>query len=253
MADTDDLRFEYGDPLHPRGNALAYWRLVTEIGEERITRLIVTNFVISPLFVDNQSIAATFPPQLLDSHDELLEIARRTNVDVLRVRDVSLPVEEFDFETFFKQQLSYFNQIVTSYTRLYTESLSGAAADMSGQPEASGAVEIDSLQRISELADQARRAFLVQQNAARAREMLLKIRSIANTLNSPTYKYDIENLLMLLNNPDHRIERLSQLYFRKFIAICTEHYEDAARLKRSIRQLSRSITPGELPERNPDA
>lgn len=35
-------------------------------------RLIVTNFVISPLFVDNQSIAATFPPQLLDSHDELL-------------------------------------------------------------------------------------------------------------------------------------------------------------------------------------
>jgi hypothetical protein len=246
MDEPTSLNFEYGDPLRPRGNALAYWRLTTRLGDEDLEKLIVTNFVISPLTIGQQSVAATFPPQLVDSRDELLTLAQKADVDLILVGEVKLPAEDFDFESFFRQQLSYFVNLVALYTERYGVSL-GTLDQSPVHSETKD--EVASLHDINRLADQAREAFIVQQNASRAREMLLKIRRIAHTLNSPIYKYDIEELLLLLSNPDKRIDTLSQLYFRKFLAICTEQYEDAAQLKQSIRSLSKNITANDLPDR----
>jgi len=248
MDEPASLHFEYGDPQHPRGNALAYWRLTAHVGDESFEKLIVTNFVISPMYIGRQSVAATFPPQLVDSLDELISLAHRAEIDLILVREVDLPAEEFDFETFFRQQLSHFNRLVALYTEQYGQSL---GTDDQPQGPAVQKDEIESLRDISRLADEARRAFIIQHNAARARETLLKIRRIAHSLNSPTYKYDVEELLLLLSNPDNRIDELSSLYFRKFMAICTEQYEDAARLRQSIRLLARTITAGDLPGRIP--
>ncbi|HOG64271.1 MAG TPA: hypothetical protein PLD82_02400 [Spirochaetota bacterium] len=246
MDEQQDLNFEYGDPLHPKGNALAYWKLTAHFGDESFEKLIVTNFVISPMYIGKQSVAATFPPQLVDSLDDLVALAHRAEVDLIRVREVDLPAEEFDFESFFKQQLSHFNRLVAQYTEQY-----GQALGTEDQPEidAEPHDELTSLQNIIRLAEQARQAFLIQHNAARARETLLKIRRMALALNSPTYKYDVEELLLLLNNPDSRIDDLSHLYFQKFMAICTEQYEEAARLKQSIRRLAKRITVSDLPGR----
>lgn len=250
MDTPESLHFQYGDPRHPRGNALAYWQLTAHTGDDSFEKLIVTNFVVSPLYIGRQSVAATFPPQIIDSLDELMRLAQRAKVDLLFVRRVDLPAEEFDFESFFKQQLSYFNQLVASYTERY-----GLSLGTPEQPTDSTAQkdEIESLRDANRLTDEARKAFTIQHNATLAREMLIKIRRIIHSLNSPTYKYDIEELLLLLSNPDSRIDQLSTLYFKKFMAICTEQYEDAAQLRQAIRVLSHIIDSEGFSDKAPDS
>ena len=247
MAENEDICFDNGDPGRPRGNAFAYWRLVSDIDGERFERIIATNFVASPLFLGQQSLAATFPPQVVESYEQLLALAHRVGIDLILVDEVAIPPENFDFEAFFKRQLVRFNRIVAAYLRRYSASLGSVCPEETeGGTETS---ELENIRSIKRLTQEARQSFLVHQNNARARTALLRIRKIANTLNSPTRKYDVEDLLALLNNPDERVEELSLLYYRKFIAICTECYEDAEKLKRAIRRLSRSISLG-IPSRS---
>jgi len=247
MAENGDIFFEYGNSGKPRGNAFAYWRLVSDVDGERFERIIVTHFVASPLFLGQRSVAATFPPQVVESYEQLIAIARRAEIDLILVDEVELPPEDFDFEVFFRKQLRHFNKVVASYLKRYSASLGSVCPeDVGDRPQDT---EIEYIRDIKRLTHEARESFLVRQNSAQARKALLRIRKIANTLNSPTLKYDVEELLSLLNNPDNRVEELTHLYHKKFIAICTERYEDAARLKRAIRQLSLSISQ-DIPPRN---
>jgi hypothetical protein len=242
MAENETIDFEYGDPENPRGNAFAYWRLVSDVDGERFERIIAANFVASPLFLGRQSIAATFPPQIVESYELLLAIARKAGIDLILVEEVELPLENFDFEVFFREQLARFNRVVAAYLRQYSFSLRvECSVDSGAEPEFS---EIRGIRDIKRLTHEARRFFLVHRNNTQARKALLRIRKIANTLNSPTRKYDVEDLLALLNNPDERVEELASLYHRKFVAICTERYEEAAKFKRAIRFLSRRISHG---------
>jgi len=235
MPEDDALQFEYGDPKKPRGSAFAYWRL--DIESAKFERIIAANFVISPLFLGPHSVAATFPPQVMDTHEQLLAIARRAKIDLILVDEIRLLQGGLDFQDFFKKQLARFNQVVAAYLKYYIDSLQDAGGE--GAPEGG---EIESIRDIKRLSQEARKSFLVHQNSAQARQTLIRIRKIANTLNSPTRKYDVEDLLVLLSNPDERVEELTRLYHKKFIAICTEHYEDAEQLKRAISHLSRSIS-----------
>jgi len=243
MKDNKDILFEYGDPQKPRGNALAYWRLLADAENENFQRIIATNFVISPLFVGQQGIAATFPPQVIENYDKLLDIARKAEIDLIFVDELKIPLDEFDFDNFFKTQFARFNKIVATYLKRYAIAFESLPEYREDKTENS---ELENINSIDRLTREARQSLLGHRNATQAQNTLLRIRKIANTLNSPIYKYDVEDLLGFLGCPDERVEELSLLYHRKFIAICTERYEDAEKLKRAIRHLARSIST-ELP------
>jgi hypothetical protein len=239
MKDNKDILFEYGDPDKPRGNALAYWRLLTDAENENFQRIIATNFVISPLFIGHQGIAATFPPQVIETYDRLLDIARKAEIDLIFVDELKIPLDDFDFDNFFKTQFARFNKIVAAYLKRYAIAFENMPEY---EPDTVEGSELENINDLDRLAREARESLLCRQNTAQAQNALLRIRKIANTLNSPSYKYDIEDLLRFLNCPDERVEELSRLYHRKFIAICTERYEDAEKLKRAIRHLAHSIS-----------
>ncbi|MDR2733681.1 MAG: hypothetical protein LBC99_03425 [Spirochaetota bacterium] len=239
MKDNKDILFEYGDPNKPRGNALAYWRLLTDAESESFQRIIATNFVISPLFIGHQGIAATFPPQVIETYDRLLDIARKAEIDLIFVDELKIPLDDFDFDNFFKTQFARFNKIVAAYLKRYAVAFENLPEHEAVGTENS---ELENINNIDRLTQEARQSLLAHPGTAQAQNALLRIRKIAATLNSPSYKYDVEDLLEFLNCPDERVEELSRLYHRKFIAIYTERYEDAEKLKRAIRHLSRSIS-----------
>lgn len=238
---------EFGDLQHLTGNAFAYW-LVVPPKEGKAGGLkekyIVTNFIVSPLLFNNHTIAATFPPVVFDSREEIMELARKTGTDVIKIEETTIPDENFDFLNFFRKQLTSFNKVVTNYSVLYTEHLTDKPASGEIIREHN---EIDNLHRIEKLADEARTAYLSNRNRAMARDMTLRIRKIGNALNTPNFKYDVENMIALLGNPDKRVEKLTELYFKKFMAIYLEQYEEAERLKKEIKNLA-----GSLPDQNRD-
>jgi len=232
---------EFGNIQHLTGNAFAYW-LVVPPEESRAKGLkekyIVTNFIVSPLLFNNHTIAATFPPVVFDSREAIIELARKTDTDVIKIEETTIPEENFDFLNFFRKQLTSFNKVVTNYSILYTEHLTDkpVARDVIREQN-----EIDNLHRIEKLAEEARSAYLSNRNKALVRDMMLRIRKIGNSLNTPNFKYDVENMIALLGNPDKRVEKLTELYFKKFMAIYLEQYEEAERLKREIRTLAGSL------------
>jgi hypothetical protein len=236
--DETTLNIEFGDSTHLTGNAFAYWQVEARSAESRSRKFVVSNFIVSPLLFNRHTIAATFPPVVYEDRDELFGLAERAGIDVIRMEDVTISEEDFDFARFFKRQLGRFNDVVTLYSRLYTETL------LSGEPEKDAVTENDELaklRQLSTLAEEARSAFIENRNKALGRDMVLKIRRIAHLLNSPNYKYDIENMIALLGIPDDRANRISGLYFHKFFAIHTEQYEEAERLKREIDTLAREL------------
>ena len=233
---------EFGSIQHLTGNAFAYW-LVAPPTEGKAKGLkkkyIVTNFIVSPLLFNNHTIAATFPPVVFDTREEIIELARKTDTDVIKIEETTIPDENFDFLNFFRKQLTSFNKVVTNYSILYTEHLSDKPASGEIIREHN---EIENLHQIEKLAEEARNAYLDNRNKAIARDMTLRIRKIGNALNTPNFKYDVENMIALLGNPDKKVEKLTELYFKKFMAIYLEQYEEAERLKKEIRNLAGTLT-----------
>jgi len=235
--DNTKFNLEFGKFDDLTGNAFAYWEIEITSDEKPVKKIVVTNFIVSPLFFNKHTIAATFPPVIFETKEKMLEIARKANIDIIKIESVEIPENNFDFTRFFRKQLSSFNKIVTKYSLLYSDKLSGVKMERS--PESQN--EIENLQQINRLAEEAREAFVLKRNKVQARDMIIQMKKIGNTLNSPSFKYDIENLIILLKNPDSRVDKLSELYFKKFLAIYTEQYEEAAMLKEEIKKLSHTI------------
>lgn len=236
--DENRLNLEYGNPDHLTGNAFTYWHIRAVSEDEVLDKFVVTNFMVSPLLFNRHTIAATFPPLIFDSKEEFFEIARHASIDIIKMEEVTIPREGFNFSRFFKKELSRFNKVVTHYSVLYTQ-LINEERDEDVEEEA--ADEISQLNRLSSLAQEAHEAFTIAHNKAQARDTVIKMRRIAHALNAPNFKYDIENLIALLSVSDERVEELSRLYYRKFLAISGEQYEDAEKLKRKIDQISENI------------
>lgn len=259
--DPDELSLERGDPGRPVGSCFAYWEAEAEVDGAAVRRVIAVHFVVSPLAWREHTVAATFPPVLLGDADEIRELAERAGADVIRVDEVTIPLEGFDFPGFFRRQLDVFNTLVTAYSLAYARGIGlptpGAAATDEGAPDpgapdagaaAPGPAPADerALRLLDGLAAEARAAYLASRDPAGARRTVLRMRRIANELNTGSYKYDVENLIARLSNPDRRVEELAGLFFRKFLAIREERYEDAEELKRRIDGLSAAIDRGEF-------
>lgn len=236
-----NYKLEYGNTEVPTGNVLAYWKLTAVNPEEQVVKYVVSNFIVSPIMFNRNTVAATFPPVVYEDKKDFFEMARRGGLDVILVDEITIPEDSFDFTAFFKQQLIRFNEIVTAYSRSYAEWLKDK-----DEPVISDVDEHDGLVKMNRLAEKVRDAYLVKRNKELAKKTALQIREIANKLNAPNYKYDIENLISVLNVPDDLVDRLTELYFEKFFAIYMEQYEDAARLKEEIsRLLNRIKTEGQ--------
>ena len=237
--DKPDFILEYGNPERLTGNAFAYWQIKpAPEAAARGLRFIVTNFIVSPLLFNNHTIAATFPPVVFDSREQILELAKKTNTDIILMEEIEIPDDNFDFVGFFKEQIVSFNRVVTSYSMRYTDGLARPVTDPASLLENSEMVHLQEMIRMTE---EARAAYLSVRSRTRARDMVLKIRKIGNTLNTPSFKYDVENMLALLGNPDERVEEITGLYFQKFMAIYMEKYELAEKLKKEINRISRNL------------
>lgn len=230
--DTDNFTLEYGDPAVPSGNVLAYWKLTAVNDGEQVIKYVVSNFIVSPIMFNRNTVAATFPPVVFEEKQAFQDLARRGGLDIILVDEIEIPEEAFDFTSFFKEQLTRFNELVTGYSKQYAEWLQHKET-----PEISEVDEHDGLVKMNRLAEEVREAYLVKRNQELAKKTSLQIREIANKLNSPNYKYDIETLISILNIPDHTVDELSRLYFQKFFAIYLEQYEEAANLKQQIHDL----------------
>ena len=227
---------EFGDHDKPTGNAIVYWEIKSMVKNKEVKKIIATNFIVSPLLFNKDTIAATFPPIVLDSKDILMITVKRGNIDLIKGEKISVPVNPSDFLVFFKKQLSFFNKIVLQYSRRYAEYIfrkNDGSEELLDEQQA--------LEEIGHLAEDAREAFIKKQNKQLARHMIIKMRQIEHKLNSPNVKYDIENLIGILEIPDEMVKTISGLYTKKFLAIQSEHYETAETLKKQINNLSKKL------------
>lgn len=237
-----NFELERGNINELSGNVFVYWMVSTnqeeEEEKEKVNKIVVTNFIVSPLQFEKNTIAATFPPIVFEHREEVLALADKANIDVIRMDSVDIPEEGFNFNTFFKKQLGQFNKVVSDYSRIYADNLSSAMEGAA--PEK--ASEKENLEHIRELVRDTREAYRLHRNKKLATDMIIQLRRISHVINSPTPKYDIENLIGLLDNPDERVDEVSALYFQKFFAIYTEQYEEAEKLKQEIENIKTRLS-----------
>ena len=130
-----DLTFERGDPQHPRGHALVYFRVSTEPDKVYATYVValpvkadLTKYVppflashLGNLPLDDFSAFAMPPmPEPVDSYEELQRLSE------LRADDLVFGSSMFSFDL--PRMMEAVSEAVQAYSQLYVDSLGGAGA-----------------------------------------------------------------------------------------------------------------------------
>ncbi|MFW6139664.1 MAG: hypothetical protein ACOC7U_10910, partial [Spirochaetota bacterium] len=110
---------EYGDIKSPRGNAIIYWTVRGNNKLFKNAEIIASNFVISPLQINEETLMVNFPPVIIENRQKLLDIARANNVDLIRGGEIFVPREIEDFNEFYTKQIEKFNGIIQEYIKAY--------------------------------------------------------------------------------------------------------------------------------------
>src|SRR3989304_5163064 len=102
---------ERGDIKNPTGNAVIFWRIKGNSKLLKKAEIVASNFVVSPLQSNEETLMVNFPPVLIDNHDKLLKIAEANNIDLIRGGEIYVPEEITDFSSFYKKQIEKYNAI----------------------------------------------------------------------------------------------------------------------------------------------
>jgi hypothetical protein len=226
------MKFEYGDRGNPTGNAIIYWHLKGNREVFDNAEIIASNFVISPLQYKNETLMVNFPPVLINSHTELLAIAQKNAIDLIRGEDIVVPAEVKDFYKFYKKQIKKYNGILQQYLLAYKEKNSVNVSMMS-LPEL--ITQADSAMR------RVRRMVRKGDGQDQIRDEIGKLRELQHYFDIEMKGFDLRRIIRVLDRPDLNIDQLVDLYKQKFLAIFLEDYEKASALKEEIRKLEENI------------
>lgn len=223
---------ERGDLHRPTGNAIIYWHLR---GNNRLfkgARIIASNFVISPLQVKDETLMVNFPPVLIRDHEELMGIAERNDLDLIRGEDILVPEDIEDFTEFYKQQIEKYKGIIQEYVSAFKEKNSGSEVSTTIPQLIARATEI--MEKIRTMVRYREKGKLIQEKIDQLRDTQGKL---AGEMPGLTF----DRLIRLLDRPSPEVDELIGLYHQKLLAIFLEDYERADRLQRVIQERERQV------------
>jgi hypothetical protein len=253
---------EHGDLKNPTGNAVIFWHLK---GNNKILKkagIIASNFVVSPLQSNEETLMVNFPPVLIDSHEKLIRIAEMNNIDLIRGGEIFVPEDITDFTNFYKKQIEKYNGIIREYLLAFKEKNSEAQEDDEGTDAKGRAARGKALQRISGddepganrgllnlplLIGQAGqilasiRGLIKSGSEAKLIDVKIgKLREIQNILKREMGGVDLERVIEYVEKPYEVVDTLVDLHMRKLLAVFLEDYETAEDLKKTILSIEQT-------------
>ena len=256
-----DLTFESGDPQHPRGHALLYFRVNTEPDIVYATYVValpvkadLTKYVppflashLGNLPLDDFSAFAMPPvPEPVDSYQELERLSQ------LRGDDLLFGSSMFSFDL--PRMMEAVTEAVQTYSQLYVDSLGGAGAvelepavglgAAEGEPAEDRSYDVnevlfglmserDKLGELSRLLGKLR--FAVEGNDSQgAAEVGEEISTLARHLPDD---FQVPSLLVVAQDTSQRGSRLAQLYLDRCFRLSDGDVNSAQDLEEQIRTL----------------
>lgn len=226
---------EYGDINRPTGNAVIFWTIK---GNNRLLRnieIIVSNFVISPLQFNKETLMVNFPPVLIESHEKLMKIAEINNIDLISGGEIFVPDDITDFNNFYKKQIEKYNGIIQEYLLAFRKKNSMRAG--------TGTKSLPRLiNEAGEIMENVRRLVKNKERRGLINIKIDKLMEIQQYLNNEMKGFDLGRIIRYIDKPDIEVDNLVDLYTQKFLAIFLENYEKADILKREIIKIEESLT-----------
>jgi len=173
-----------------------------------------------------------FPPVLVDSYEDLLVIAESNNIDLIKGEDIDLSDEIDDFNKFYKAQIEKHNGLIQEYLIAYKQK---------HQPEETEKSLPQLINLASETMESVRKLIKVRGNRDVIRVKIRLLECLHKDLNRTMRGFDLRNIIHLIERPGTEVDRLIDLYKRKFYAIFLENYEQADMLKREIWRIEQTL------------
>ena len=226
------MKIEYGDINNPTGNAIIYWRLKKKSRLFKNAKILASNFVVSALQLKDETLVVNFPPVLVESYEDLLMIVESNSIDLIKGEDIDLPDEIDDFNEFYKQQIEKHNGLIQEYLIAYKQK---------HQPEEEEKSLPQLINLASETMESVRKLIKVRGNRDAVRVKIRLLENLHEDLNRSMAGFDLKNIIRLIVRPGMEVDRLVDLYKRKFYAIFLENYEQADMLKREIWRIEKTL------------
>ena len=255
-----DLTFERGDPQHPKGHALLYFRVNTEPDRVYATYVItlpvkadLTKYV--PPFLAahlgsmplNELSAFAMPPvpEPVESHQELDRLSQ------LRDDDLVFATSMFSFDL--PRMMESVTEAVQAYSEICADRLEAATPQVEAGGEAPASLEEgaedhslrvdevlfslmsegDKLGELARLLGKLR--FAVEgQDTGMADEVTEEIRTLARYLPG---EFQVPDLLAVAKDTSQKASRLAQLYLDRCFRLSAGDYNSARALDEEIRGL----------------
>jgi hypothetical protein len=227
---------EHGDIKNPTGNAVIFWRIKGNSKLLKRAEIVASNFVVSPLQSNEETLMVNFPPVLIDNHDKLLKIAEANNIDLIRGGEIYVPEEITDFSSFYKKQIEKYNGIIREYLVAFKEKNSTVQEKTVEEKKVSTNLPRLFGQAAETLTD-LRRKVKGGAEGEGLKEKINRFRDIQDAIKNEMVGSDLDRLLDYIRKPDDVVDTLVELYCRKLFALFLEDYETADVLKREIRSL----------------
>ncbi len=230
------MKIEYGDINNPTGNAIIFWRIKGDNKLFKDSKILASNFVVSVLQLKNETLVVNFPPVLIESYENLYKIAEANNIDLIRGDDIIIPKDTTNFNTFYKKQISKYNSIIQEYLLAYKEKNIPIETDKEKSLPQLINLAGETMESVRKLVKIKGRGDIIQVK-------IKMLEEIQENLNREMRGFDLTNIIHIIDNPDTMIDRLVDLYKKKFLAIFLENYEQADILKKEITKIENNLSP----------
>ncbi len=223
---------EQGDINNPTGNAIIFWIIK---GNNRILKdaeIIASNFIISPLKINNETLMVNFPPILLKNREKLNNVIEKDNIDLINGGEIFVPDDITDFIDFYKKQIEKYNGMIQEYLLAYKRKKIGKTS-------------VQSLPQLINLAGETMenvRRLVKNKGKKELIEIKIgKLLEIQDHLNDEMKGFDMNKIIHYIERQDIEVDSLVDLYKRKFIAIFLEDYERADDLNKKIIKIESGL------------
>lgn len=222
-----------GNSENLTGNAVVYWDVEGDNLISPNSKIITINFVISAVPLEDKFFTATFPPIMFKDYDDFMAKMVNVSCDIIHGGGVTFPRSDRDFRRFVKGESIKFNKIMEEYTEKYKLKFNFNPSQLS---------EKEQLYLLDDLS----RKIRISLGEGRYEEgdtdsKPTKLMKLVRNIKNKYKKYDIDNLINILYTPGDRLDSLTELYTKKFLAIYYEDYENAENLTKEIEKLEEEL------------
>jgi hypothetical protein len=211
-----------GDYEDLSGNVVVYWDIngvnYLSPGDE----ILAANFTVSAIPYNNKILTATFPPVSFKDLEKLMRVLTNVKCEIIYGGTISFPKDEKDFHKYYKQEFAKYNKIIEQYTVKYKDKFKLNYLNLS---------EKEHIHILAESTQKVRTQISKNQLSNKTRRELI---DLTDFIQSSYTKYDIKPFLKIVFKSGKNIDKLSNLYIKKFLAIFYEEYEQASTLHEKI-------------------